>query len=98
MEFALTAWRIAIRRLMTPVETTIPKESSPMPRTKDRTSYCRQQAAECASAATTTTLSEIREAYLNIEQAWLQLAPDIDSNQAFSLKPEPDEQGREPSK
>ena len=30
-------------------------------------------------AATTAILSEIKEAYLNIEQAWLQLAPDIDS-------------------
>jgi hypothetical protein len=79
---------------MTPVETTIPKESRPMLRTKDRKSYCQQQAAECASAAATTTLSEIKDAYLNMEQAWLRLAPDIDSNQTFAIRPEPDEEGR----
>jgi hypothetical protein len=78
---------------MTPVETTIPKEFRLMSRTKDRKSYCQQQAAECASAATTTALSEIRDAYLNMEQAWLQLAPDVASNQTFSIRPEPDEQG-----
>jgi hypothetical protein len=44
-----------------------------------RTAYCRQQAAECALAATTAILGEVRQAYLNIEQAWLQLAPDINS-------------------
>jgi hypothetical protein len=67
-----------------------------MPRTKDRKSYCQQQAAECASAATATTLSEAREAYLNMEQAWLQLAPDVDSNQTFSGSPESKEQQRKP--
>jgi hypothetical protein len=44
-----------------------------------RSAYCRQQAAECAMAATTAILGEVRQAYLNIEQAWLQLAPDINS-------------------
>jgi hypothetical protein len=44
-----------------------------------RTAYCRQQAAECAIAATTAILDEARQAYLNIEQAWLQLAPEINS-------------------
>jgi hypothetical protein len=46
----------------------------------NRTTYCRQQAAECALAATTAILGEARQAYLNIEQAWLQLAPDINSD------------------
>lgn len=64
-----------------------------MPRTKDRKSYCQQQAAECASAANITNLSEIREAYLNMEQAWLQLAPDIDNNRPFSDRLAPNEQG-----
>jgi hypothetical protein len=63
-----------------------------MPRTKDRSSYCQQQAAECASAATATTLSEAREAYLNMEQAWLQLAPDVDSNPTVSVNESNDEQ------
>jgi hypothetical protein len=35
-------------------------------------------------AATTAILGEVRQAYLNIEQAWLQLAPDIDGDKAFS--------------
>jgi hypothetical protein len=65
-----------------------------MPRTHIRTAYCQQQAAECASVATITTLSEISEAYLNIEQAWLQLAPDVDSNRTIPDGPESDEQGR----
>jgi hypothetical protein len=52
-----------------------------MPRSTTRTAYCHQQAAECASAATTTAVAEIREAYLNMQQAWLQLAPDVESNQ-----------------
>lgn len=67
-----------------------------MLRTKDRKLYCQQQAAECASAANATNLSEIREAYLNMEQAWLKLAPDIDSNQTLTIRPEPDDEGREP--
>ncbi len=79
---------------MTPVETTIPKESCPTLRTKDRKLYCQQQAAECASAANATNLSEIKEAYLNMEQAWLQLAPDIDSDRTVAVRPESDEEGR----
>ena len=65
-----------------------------MSRLKDRKSYCQQQAAECASAANTTNLSELKEAYLNMEQAWPQLAPDIDSHQTFAVRPESDEEGR----
>jgi hypothetical protein len=34
-------------------------------------------------AATTAILPEIREAYLNIERAWLHLAPEIDSSRSF---------------
>ncbi len=55
-------------------------------RAEKRTAHCRQQAAECALAATTAMRSEIKEAYLNIEQAWLQLAPDIGSGLTFSGK------------
>jgi hypothetical protein len=65
-----------------------------MSRLKDRKSYCQQQAAECAAAANATNLSEIREAYLNMELAWLQLAPDIDSDRTFAIRPESDEDGR----
>lgn len=67
-----------------------------MSRHKDRKSYCEQQAVECAAAANATNLSEIREAYLNMEQAWLQLAPDIDSNQSFTINPESNKEGRNP--
>jgi hypothetical protein len=38
------------------------------------------------SSSSRANLGEIREAYLNIEQAWLQLAPDIDSGKTFSGK------------
>jgi hypothetical protein len=69
------------------MEPIIPNEAdAPRPADK-RTAYCRQQAAECALAATTTILGEIRQAYLNIEQAWLQLAPEIDSGSAPTNSP-----------
>jgi hypothetical protein len=63
-----------------------------MARTSKRTEYCERQAAECASAAMTTTLSEAREAYLNMERAWLQLAPDVDSNQTVPVNETNDQQ------
>ncbi len=63
-----------------------------MPRNTSRTAYCHQQAAECASAASATVLAEVREAYLNMEQAWLQLAPDIDSNQSPPVASQADQQ------
>jgi hypothetical protein len=62
----------------------IPMEAGATRATGKRTAYCHQQAAECALAATTAILGEVRQAYLNIEQAWLQLAPDIDGGRAFS--------------
>jgi hypothetical protein len=62
------------------MEAPIPKETVATPAAGKRTAYCRQQAAECALAATTAILGEVRQAYLNIEQAWLQLALDINSD------------------
>ena len=62
----------------------IPKEAGATRPSDRRTAYCRQQAVESALAATTAILGEVRQAYLNIEQAWLQLAPDIDGDKAFS--------------
>jgi hypothetical protein len=64
--------------LMTPIDATVP-EPAITPRADKRATYCHQQAAECALAATTVVSGEIKEAYLNIERAWLQLAPEIDS-------------------
>ena len=67
--------------LLTPMEAA--KEASGTRPTEKRTAHCRQQAAKCALAATTAILDEVRQAYLNIEQAWLQLAPDTDDGRAF---------------
>jgi hypothetical protein len=69
------------------MEAVIPKETGATRRADKRTAYCRQQAAECALAATIAVLGEISDAYLNIEEAWLQLAPDIDRGRTFSGKP-----------
>ena len=64
-------------RMETPIDISI------TPLANKRTAYCEQQAAECALAATTAILPEIREAYLNIERAWLHLAPEMDSSRSF---------------
>jgi hypothetical protein len=62
------------------MEAPFPKEKAATRAAGNRTTYCRQQAAECALAATTAILGEVRQAYLNMEQAWLQLAPNINSD------------------
>jgi hypothetical protein len=49
-----------------------------MPRPLERSQYCRQQAQDCASRATTTNLPELKDAYLQLELGWLQLVPDFD--------------------
>ena len=41
----------------------------------ERTAYYRRQAAACATAALTTAIAEIKQAYLDLEQGWLCLAP-----------------------
>ena len=48
-----------------------------MPHHAERSTQCRRQAAECAQAASHTGIAEVKEAYLNLEQAWLQLAPEL---------------------
>jgi hypothetical protein len=48
-----------------------------MRQTVTRTEYCRKQAEDCAAAAAATPLTDVKEAYLNLEQAWLQLAPEL---------------------
>jgi hypothetical protein len=69
------------------MEAPIPKEKGATRAAGNRTAYCHQQAAECALAATTAILGEVRQAYLNIEQAWLQLAPDINSDSKKAARP-----------
>lgn len=41
----------------------------------ERTAYYRRQAFACATAALTTAIAEIKQAYLDLEQGWLCLAP-----------------------
>jgi hypothetical protein len=48
-----------------------------MSRHIERTAYCQEQAAECAKAAFESTIVEVKEAYMNLEQGWLQLAPEL---------------------
>jgi hypothetical protein len=67
-----------------------------MPHTIGRTAYCRYQAAECAAAATATTLAEVKEAYHNLEQGWLQLAPEIEGSRIFSINPDPGQGDQDP--
>jgi hypothetical protein len=80
MEFALNA---PTPGLMTPA--VLKQQESIMARNSERTALCRKQAAECAAAATATVLAEVKEAYLNLEQGWLQLAPEIQQPKPFSL-------------
>jgi len=41
----------------------------------ERTAYYRQEASACATAALTSAIAEIKQAYLDLEQGWLCLAP-----------------------
>lgn len=49
-----------------------------MPRPGEKNEFCREQAAECAAAATAAALFDVKEAYLNLEQGWLQLAQEFE--------------------
>ena len=42
----------------------------------DKDEYRRKQAADCRVAAELTTAPEVREAFLHLEQGWLQLLPE----------------------
>lgn len=54
-----------------------------MSRGQERGRYCRNQAAACAHAATAVALSDVKEAYRNLELGWVQLALEFESE----LKP-----------
>ena len=56
-----------------------------MSRHIDPAAYCRREAAECGRRALEATLAEIREAYVNLEQGWLRLAPETSDNQEPSI-------------
>jgi hypothetical protein len=55
-----------------------------MPRHLERSEYCRHQADECRSRATTTELPDVKEAYLQLELGWRQLVPDFDAGPNIS--------------
>jgi hypothetical protein len=66
-----------------------------MSRTLARGEYCRNQAAQCAAAATNTCLVEAREAYLNLEQGWLLLAADFEGGPAPAFEQDSGQPRRE---
>ncbi len=43
-----------------------------------QTAYYRRQASACATAASATAIAEVKEAYVNLEQGWLCLAPKVE--------------------
>jgi hypothetical protein len=47
-----------------------------------QTAYYRRQAYACATAASATAIAEVKEAYLNLEQGWLCLAPKVEERLA----------------
>jgi hypothetical protein len=53
----------------------------------ERTAYYRQQASVCSTAALTTTIAEVRQAYLELEQGWLCLAPKSENSSTVSAEP-----------
>jgi len=53
----------------------------------DRTAHYRQEASACATAALKTTIAEIKQAYLDLEQGWLCLAPKPENSSAISAEP-----------
>jgi hypothetical protein len=58
-----------------------------MARADQRKAYCRRQAADCATAASTTLVADVKEAYLNLEQGWLQLAADAEDRPGSLIDP-----------
>jgi hypothetical protein len=51
----------------------------------DKDKYRQKQAAECHVAAEATTFSEVKQAFLHLEQGWLQLLPEADLQQISSV-------------
>ncbi len=52
-----------------------------------RTAHYRQEASACSAAALTTTVAEIKQAYLDLEQGWLCLAPKPENSSVVSAEP-----------
>lgn len=53
----------------------------------DQKAYCHHQASECATAASATSVAEVKQAYLDLEQGWLSLAPKSKEHPTVSSKP-----------
>jgi hypothetical protein len=50
--------------------------------------YCQQQAQDCLKASESSAFSEVRRAFLDLEQGWLQLIPETERKEgAIELKP-----------
>jgi hypothetical protein len=62
-----------------------------MSRTLGRTDYCRTQAAKCSAAAVGTAILDVKEAYVNLEQGWLQLALELEGGGISAIQREPAE-------
>lgn len=52
-----------------------------------RATFYRQEAFACAAAALTTSIAEIKQAYLELEQGWLCLTPKPENSSAASAEP-----------
>jgi hypothetical protein len=51
-----------------------------------RTTFYRHEAAACATAALATSIAEIKQAYLELEQGWLCLTPKPENNSAVTAE------------
>jgi hypothetical protein len=72
---------------MTP--TGLSEKEQKMPNQDARTAYLRNQATQCAKAASNASVAELREAYASLEQGWLQLIPQPAEGESADRKPAP---------
>jgi hypothetical protein len=74
MEFAESAYRMG--GMITPMDQRGSGGVMAMPSPSRQNAYYAEQAAKCAAAALITTIAEIKQAYLDLEQGWRQLIPE----------------------
>jgi hypothetical protein len=53
-----------------------------MPSQDARTAFCLDQAKRCAKAASSASAAELKEAYANLRQGWLHLAPPLEAGES----------------
>jgi hypothetical protein len=56
---------------------------------RERTAYYRRQACACAAAAAAAAEPDVKDAYVNLEQGWLCLAPKADATALSRHHPVP---------